>query len=59
MPDPLLTRAQLEIEEARRLRERRRALREQRQEKLTELHIVLLEYAMTRVEIKAYRDDRE
>ena len=59
MPDPLLTRAQLVIEETRRLRERRRALREQQQEKLTELHIVLLECAMTRAEIKAYRDDRE
>jgi hypothetical protein len=58
MPDPLLTRAQLVIEDTRRLHDRRRALKEQGQKQLTELRIALLECAMTRVEIRAYREDR-
>ena len=58
MHDPLLTRAQLLIEEGRSLRERRRVLIKEKEEKLFQLRLARLECAMTRAEIKARRDDK-
>ena len=58
MHDPLLTRAQLLIEENRSLREHRRVLMKQKDEKLLLLRLARLECAMTCTEIKARRNDR-
>jgi hypothetical protein len=58
MHDPLLARAQFAIEESKSLRKRLRMLVKQREERLLCLRLARLECAMTRVEIKALRDDK-
>ena len=57
MQDPLLTRARLTIDESYSLRERRRALIEQQKRALADLRLAMWESAMTRVEIKALREN--
>ena len=58
MPHPLLVRAQLAIEENSSLRDDRRALMKEQEERLLRLRLARLECAMTRAEIKTLREDR-
>jgi len=59
MIDPLIAHAQLAMEENFRIREQRRKLLKQNESAVSELRLAVLESAMTRVEIKAWREDRE
>lgn len=59
MNDPLLTRAQLAIQESRTLRTQGRALQAEQIRVRDKLRLTILESAMYRSEAKAYRDNRE
>lgn len=59
MTDPLLARAQLAIEENRKVRQERLTLRAEHENVLTELHRNLLKNAFVRAEIVACRQGRE
>ena len=59
MQDPLLTRARLTLDESYSLRESRRALIERQRRELAGLRLAILESAMTRVEIKALRENQQ
>ena len=56
--DPLLARAQLVLEENACIREMRRLLQAQFDREREQLRLSIIESAMTRAEIKAYRDDK-
>ncbi|WP_342739796.1 hypothetical protein [Bradyrhizobium sp. B117] len=58
MPDPLHAHALLVIEENRKLREDRMRLDREYAEQIEALRFAILESAMSRVESKARRDDR-
>ncbi|MCA1544161.1 hypothetical protein I6F18_29915 [Bradyrhizobium sp. NBAIM32] len=59
MNDPLLDRAQLAIEESKALQRQRRALEAEQLHNREALRSAVLESAIGRTEIKAYRDNRE
>ena len=56
MIDPLMSRAQRAIEEG--CANRKRALADQRDAQITELRHAVLESAMSRSELKAFRDNK-
>jgi hypothetical protein len=59
MIDPLVTRAQVALQESCQIRQERRALMAEHVNSLRELRLSILESAMMRTESKARRDDRE
>ena len=58
MTDPLLSRAQLAMDESYALRERLRKIMAQFEEASSALQMTIFESAMMRTEIKAHRDNR-
>jgi hypothetical protein len=59
MIDPMLTRAQLAVEESRALQSQSRALRAEQLRERAQLRVAIFESAMYRSEAKAHRDNRE
>jgi hypothetical protein len=59
MTDPLFARAQLAIQENAALRAQRRVIANRHDEEARHLRREILESAMLRAEIKAYRDNSE
>lgn len=59
MIDSLFARAQVAIDESWALQNRSRALQAERARDRDELRLAVLESAMYRAEMKAYRDNRE
>jgi hypothetical protein len=59
MTDSLLARAQLAIEESRKLQDQSRSLKVELESQREQLRLALFESAMGRSESKAYRDNRD
>lgn len=59
MPDSVLTRAELAIDEARQLRAQREVLARVSEEVRRACRLAILESATMRVELRAYRNDKE